>query len=148
MAQQPKSLSRVLQNNRGTLRDILSHATFIEQLNDVLLKHLPGEYAGHCQAVTLRQYILVVAADTPAWAARMRYFSAELLIKLRQEPVFRNLKKIQIRVVPRSLIPRTPPPEQKYISGKSASVIQDAVKSIKDPKLKKSLLKLARNKQK
>jgi len=148
MAQQPKSLSRVLQNNRGSLRDILSHASFIEQLNDVIRRHLPREYAGHCQAVTLRQHILVVAADTPAWAARIRYFSVELLNKLRQEPVFSNLKKIQIRVVPRSLVPRSPPSEQKYISGKSASVIQDAVKSIKDPLLKKSLLKLARNKQK
>ena len=56
------------------------------------------EIAAHAQPRSLRDGVLVVAADQPAWATQLRYLAAELLARVRAEAAAAEITEIQIRV--------------------------------------------------
>jgi predicted nucleic acid-binding Zn ribbon protein len=62
-------------------------------------EHLVGpDIAAHAEPRSLRDGVLVVAADQPAWAAQLRYMTADLLARIRSETATQEITEIQIRV--------------------------------------------------
>jgi predicted nucleic acid-binding Zn ribbon protein len=58
------------------------------------------DIAAHAQPRSLRDGVLVVIADQPAWATQLRYMAAELLDRIRAETAAEEIAEIQIRVGP------------------------------------------------
>jgi len=56
------------------------------------------EIAAHAQPRSLRDGVLVVSADQPAWAAQLRYMVSDLLARIKAETAAEEITEIQIRV--------------------------------------------------
>ena len=56
------------------------------------------DIAAHAQPRSLRDGVLVVSADQPAWATQLRYMASELLVRIQDETAGEEISEIQIRV--------------------------------------------------
>jgi predicted nucleic acid-binding Zn ribbon protein len=58
-----------------------------------------AEVAAHAEPRSLRNGVLVVAVDQPAWATQLRFLGADLLARVRDATGCSDLAEIQVRVV-------------------------------------------------
>ncbi len=56
------------------------------------------EVAAHARPCSLRDGVLVIAADQPAWAAQLRYLAPDMLARIRAGIATTEIAQIQIRV--------------------------------------------------
>jgi predicted nucleic acid-binding Zn ribbon protein len=54
--------------------------------------------AAHSKPVTLRDGVLVVAVDQPAWATQLRYLQADLLRRLGEAAGPGEISEVEVRV--------------------------------------------------
>lgn len=82
----PKRLENLLNTNAdGGLGEIVRRARNLDQLVDALQRVLPEEIGSGIRAANIRDDgELVVLAETPAWAARLR-FEADRLVAAARE---------------------------------------------------------------
>ena len=64
------------------LAAIVQQARQIILWNQRLLRELPPEMMMHCRVININTRVLIVAADSSAWAMRLRYLVPSLLIAL------------------------------------------------------------------
>ena len=77
---EPKSLSELLGTSKSELGHIAEQAQLHEDLGDRLRKSLPPELQPGFMHCSLQEDgILVVAASSPEWAARLRFESNRIL---------------------------------------------------------------------
>lgn len=97
----------------------------------------------HCQVLALRNQVLILAADSPVWAARLRFHIPRLVkqfSRLQTVP----LSTIRVRVCPASrptAVVNRPAPKRRGTVGKNA--LLQAAETVSDPELKSALQKLA-----
>jgi predicted nucleic acid-binding Zn ribbon protein len=74
------------------------------------------EIAAHAQPRSLRQGVLVISADQPAWAAQLRYLAGDLLTRIRTETGAEDIEEIRITVdgAPSSTPPSKGVPRRGY----------------------------------
>ncbi len=138
----PQRLDQVLSAPTGRLGAITSHARRLTELDALVRLCLGDELAAHCRVADLRSGRLVLAADTPAWATRLRYHTPEI----RQKLAAAGLTVAECRVVvapppPRDAEPGPPP----GMSASGASALHATAENIRDPALAAALRRLARN---
>jgi predicted nucleic acid-binding Zn ribbon protein len=73
------------------------------------------EIAAHAQPRSLRQGVLVVGADQPAWATQLRYLASDLLTRIRAETATEEISQIRITVEAPSA--RKRPPDDPFGGG-------------------------------
>jgi hypothetical protein len=93
----------------------------------------------------LRDGLLVVTADSSAWAAKLRHQQQSLAGRLRGRPELAGLRRLIVKVAP----PETMPPASSSarpfnISVQAKQVLTDAAEHIEDPELQAALRRLAR----
>ena len=80
---EPRSLQDILSNDSGSVFTRLARQ---QSDNDTLLSRiralLPSQFVQHLVAVTYREGNLVLVADSPAWANRIRFENAQLYEQL------------------------------------------------------------------
>jgi predicted nucleic acid-binding Zn ribbon protein len=57
------------------------------------------EVAAHAEPRSLRDGVLVIAVDQPAWATQLRFLGADLLARVRDATGCSDLAEIQVKVV-------------------------------------------------
>ena len=76
---EPRSLQEILSDDAGSLLTRLARQ---QSDNDTLLSRvralLPSQFAQHLVAVTYREQILVLIADSSAWANRIRFENEQI----------------------------------------------------------------------
>ncbi len=80
------------------LNELLETADQLTQLTRRIGAKLPAELARCVRVASFRDGVLVIVAASPAWAARMRYASPELLAALNNEPATAGVNSIEVRV--------------------------------------------------
>jgi len=104
---------------------------------------LPQPLDLHCLSAQRREGRLILHAGSSAWASRLRYFSRDLRIRLRDKGV--PVQKIEVRVLignPR----KTPPPRRaRTLSSDNAELIGAVAEGIGDPDLRAALQRLSRH---
>ena len=78
---------------------LLSRARALLQLESRLHALLPAPLTEHCRILSIRDTTLVLAADSPVWAARLRFHTPLLLKQLARIQAVR-LRRVRIRVRP------------------------------------------------
>jgi hypothetical protein len=138
---QPLKINKLL--GSGILASLLARSRELRRLDILLAELLPAPLNAHCRILSIRNSILVLAADSPVWAARLR-FHAPQLEKHLAEHLAGKRQTIHVRVRP----PETdlPPEPHKPViplgrQGKSA--LHQVAQSVSDPELKTALLRLA-----
>lgn len=138
----PLRISKLLKS--GAQSRLLARARLLVELDAQLQTLLAAPLQQHCRVLALREPVLVLAADSPVWAARLR-FHAPQLVRQFSLPRSMQLRSIRVRVRPPEVDATTAPPRKPVgcCGHRGAVAIQRAAENISDPELKTSLLKLA-----
>ena len=137
----PSKINRLTGGNRYS--QLLSRARDLMALAKLLNDVLPTPLNEHCSILNVADTTLILAADSPAWAARLRFHTSRLVKQLA------HYKPLKIRSVRIRVKPATPPaPPVRHLtkprqSPYVAALLKQAAESISDPALKSGLLRLA-----
>ena len=104
---------------------------------------LPDPLKAHCRLLAIREDTLVLAADSPVWATRLRFHTHQLVKQFNRNQTVK-LRTIQIRVRPPERNIPTQPRKSMLRPGKnSTTALQQVAQTVSDPGLKTALLRLA-----
>lgn len=92
-------LQSLIASPTGGVKALLDQLAKIQSLNNTLQSKLNPSLSKHCRVINLRKSTLVIAADTPAWATKMRFQQSDLLSHFRQSG-YVGLANIEIIVQP------------------------------------------------
>ena len=133
------------------LNNLYTHAKGIYALNEKLQTHLVPSLRGHCTVANYSDETLTVNAETSAWASRLRYCVPDILNYAKHECGLTRLKSVRIKVSPihnktvQSNLSSTRSVKKASLSKKSADFIKNVATSIKDPALRKSILRISKH---
>jgi len=138
---QPLKINKLL--GTGRLADLLARSCELRKMNTLLVELLPAPLNAHCRILSVRNTILVLAAESPVWAARLRFHAPQLTKQLAQNLSAKRYK-IQVRVRP----PETALPLQSHNpvirpGRQGTAALQQAAQTVSDPELKTALQRLA-----
>ena len=133
------SCSQILDNARLLL---LERARKLQRLEQAVLGLLPENVAAHCRVMNLKNEILVLAAPSSAWAARLRFAGPQLVEQLKGQFAL-NLRTIQIRIQPETVEIQTIRQPQLKLSLASGTLLAQTAQTVKHPALREALYRLA-----
>lgn len=124
---------------------LLQRARALMALDGLLAELLPAPLNEHCHVLNVRDATLVLAADSPVWAARLRFHSAQLVKQLceRQTVTVRTVR-IRVRSPQRGYRQDNPRPAARP-SARGSAMIRKAAETVSDDNLKSALLRLAKS---
>ena len=146
-------MKKVLQQSSASLDRLLQHSRYLEYLSKRVLTYLPAEFAEKIIVLGFsnknkskkeKQYALIIAAVSPAWASKLRFYTPTLKRSLCAEPQFSLLNKIVIRVTSSNTSVKKDQKDPVY-SQNSAAIIQNSAEHIENNDLKEALIRLAHN---
>ena len=140
----PISIGSYLHSRQSRqLTGLLQHLEWLTHLTRQIRKHLPPELAGRCEVIEYKADCLVLLTDSPVWAARLRYASADLQHRLATAEVL-QVHRIKVRVSPtgRSEPPRKGPAGPQ-LSAENACLLRQTAQALADRKLAAALCRLA-----
>ena len=140
MAHSLKSVRHLLQD-KPTLHHLEHETNAQRALLAEIRRLLPGELAAHCVSARLHGERLVLHADSPVWASRLRFMSAELLSLL--ENGDRSLREIKIRLLPTrgQGTKRTHPARRSQTAG---DIVAESAQHVESAPLRRALQRLSR----
>jgi len=138
---QPLKINKLL--GTGRLADLLARSGDLRKMDILLAELLPAPLNAHCRILSIRNTTLVLAADSPVWAARLRFHAPQLVKQLAQR-LSTKRHTIQVRVRPPETA-RPPRPHKPVMRPgiQGVAALQQAAQSVSDPELKTALLRLA-----
>jgi hypothetical protein len=124
---------------------LLTRARTLRKLDAELHDLVPPPLNEHCRILSVRDGTLVLAADSPVWAARLRFQSSQLVKQLSNARTV-NLRTVRVCVRhPESRHAATPARKHIPVSRKHTHTLKQAAREVTDPGLRAALLKLARH---
>ncbi len=142
-----KPVSRVLGGADGLMRSLFGRARRLAKIEQAVHALLDAEPRAHCRVANLYRDTLLVHADSPAWAARLRYMAPQLLRELhRLDPTLGTVRTLKVKVCPSTPPHTTPgprPSQAKRLSPETADFIASVARTTADPGLKRVLSSLA-----
>ncbi|MDP6184684.1 MAG: DUF721 domain-containing protein [Gammaproteobacteria bacterium] len=138
----PTRLDAIVTQN-SILRQLFRQAAEHRDL-DLRIKRLLDEpVQSHIRVAVVRDGNLVLVADSPAWAAKLRYQIPDLRRRMHENTAFPEIEAIRVKVA-KSDTPRQPDvrPPQSPLSRGAAEGVKRQAESVKDPVLREALLRL------
>lgn len=152
MPKQPlRSVGRIVSRPGGALAPLLRRATPLAALDQALARFLGAPLDGHCRLANLlpapgaMAHTAVLQAESPVWAARLRFQAPAIAEWLRREHGMPRLRSVHVRVRPGAQGPDTRPARPARMTPTAADGIRSAASGVKGEALKAALLRLARN---
>jgi hypothetical protein len=138
----PARIGKLL--GRSAASRLLARAQALRELDGLLDRHIPAPLSHHSRVMSLRDATLVLAADSPVWAARLRFHTPRLLKQLRGNPAVK-VRTVQVRVRPAESPQATGTglPKPRQLSASNADTLQQTARSVSDPGLRAALMRLA-----
>ena len=137
----PLRINKLL--GKSELARLLDRARALKKLDAELHDLIPPPLRDHCRILSIRDDTLVLAADSPVWAARLRFQAAQLVKQLTHRRTV-NLRTVRVRVRPPESRHKAPPARKHIpVSRKSFHTLRQAAREITDPRLRAALLRLA-----
>lgn len=135
MTRRPTSLGNLIFRHaplRRWMEDIRGQSLLLENL----LAQLPPDFRPHCAGARPDGDTLVVFADSPVWATRLRYEAPRILPGVG----FRNLR---VRVTPPAVPSRGEARPAPALPAAAAALLRETAEGIADPDLAGALRRLA-----
>ena len=122
---------------------LVPQARALMALETQLQALLPESLRAHCRLLAIREDTLVLAADSPVWATRLRFHAPQLVKQFNRSQTVK-LHTIQIRVrPPERIVPTQRRKSMSLRSKNSTTALQQVAQTVSDPGLKTALLRLA-----
>ncbi|MGH8570762.1 MAG: DciA family protein [Gammaproteobacteria bacterium] len=124
---------------------VLPELLDLQRLDAVIQAAMPAESRAHWRIGRLTAGTLSLFADSPVWAARLRYFAPVLLERLAGRPGAAAVRAIRVRVLVTGA--RTPSVKraEPAISRPMSDYLRQAAQSCGDARLRAVLLNLSRH---
>ena len=125
----------------GRLKQLKDETDRLREFDARLKFHVHEPLSGHMKLATIRDGCLVIQADSPTWAARLRFKTPEILASLADDGEFPPIRSIRIR----SMTEEEPPPpaaKRPSISPDSARALAAQAAFIEDDEVRGALLRL------
>lgn len=142
------SVRELIAEKSGPLRRLAAHARNITSLGDRIHEFLGVPLNRHCRLANFSDQIVVVHADSPVWAARLRYLAPQLLHYLRTDCGKTHLNDLILRVKPFQQHAPDGDSSRLRLSTGSSELILSLASTISDPELKRALEHLATHSKK
>ena len=131
---------------QGKVADLITRARHIQRVARRVAPLLGEELAAHCRVAQLDRQVLVLIADSPAWANRIRFQGPQIQRDLAAAGM--PVSRLEVRVRP----PEAPPREEipipiKPLSEHSAKCLEALASAHADSPLGAALQRLARHRQ-
>ncbi len=137
------AIQEFLKGNTGTFASLQKRAGHLQLIHEKIQSILPPPLGDHFTLANVNQNCLTLHTDSPAWAARLRFKTAEILNIIKPLCDTSPPKSIRIKVVLPSVVSTKPRRRQK-MSDTNAKLILDTANSIKDPILRDALSRLSK----
>lgn len=135
------SISRLL--GRSSYSELLARARAFRELEELINELLPPTLKPHCQFLSSHDKTLFMSADSPVWAARLRFQGSQLVKQLSKHLAV-NLRTVQVRVRAPAKVHASPRKHPGYrLSGETRKLIGQAASNISDPGLKSVLQRIS-----
>ncbi|MGA7802596.1 MAG: DciA family protein [Gammaproteobacteria bacterium] len=135
----PTQLAQILRTGAGRLWAETERRL---RLTGELHGQLPPVLHPHCQVVALSRDSVVLATDSPVWAARLRYYTPQILKHFAQRNDV-NPRTVRVRILPRTEPRQAAVPNQPILSTQNCKLLRQAADGIDHPQLQKALRRLA-----
>jgi len=139
------AIQSLLYGNDGRLATLYLRSSELRILHEKLKAKLLPPLCDHFILANIDRNILTVHTDSPAWAARLRFKTADILCHARKLCAPNCPHTIRIKVVPPVSLPKTAK-RTITLSSDNARLILDTANSISDPVLRTALIRLSRHK--
>ena len=140
MAHKPKSVRHLLKD-KPTLKRLELEVSAQKALLGEVRGLLPDDLAPHCVAARTRQQQLVLYADSPAWATRLRFAAPQLPGLLRSHHPALHEARVRLLISRGAPAPRA---RKARHSNAAAHIIQQTAMNTREPDLREALLRLSR----
>lgn len=130
---------------RGALPPrIVQRIAVLRELEEILRDCLPAECCAHCRAARLEGGTLHLVADSPAWRARLHFYSNRIIRHFNRLGKF-PVTGIQVRVTRPATPPRAPVgrPGPRPVPATTARAFELLASETDDPDLTRALRRLA-----
>jgi hypothetical protein len=126
----------------GAKLPLLERARKLQRLERAVLGLLPDNLAAHCRVMNLKNEILVLAAPSSAWAARLRFAGPELAQQLKDRFAL-NLRTVQVRIQPETHEIQTVTQQRIKLSLASGTLLAQTAETVNHAALREALYRLA-----
>lgn len=140
----PLKVEDILLDSNSILAGLYKHSLEILKLQEYIRCDIGPPLSNHLFVTNFSHDTLIVHADTPAWASRLRYQTADILNIAKNRFGLSGLESIRIKVKPLDACPPKPASTIR-LSLTSSELLRNVAESIDDPGLRSSLLQLSRN---
>ena len=94
-------VNKLLRAQKGDVAELVTHARQLNNLSCIIQAMLDTSLADHCDLAHFDGSRMVIVADSPAWATRLRFSVDTLVSQLKQySNKFHRLSKIEVVVRP------------------------------------------------
>lgn len=140
-----QNLSSLLRRNPQIQR-LYNQAKTLQKLQAHLEKNLPLGLSDHCQVAALADGVLTLYTESPAWAAKLRFLTADLLKVFQNDTTLGAVNTIRVKARPPVSKPEpVAAKEQKRLSATTVQLLRQVADNTEDPDLRRSLLQLSEN---
>lgn len=140
----PEPLAKLLPTRDRKFGALIERGRLLRQLSESVRDCLPLACAEHCAVANYHDGQLVLATESPAWSARLRFHARDVTRLLKDRHGLR-VRQVRVVVSPAAVSPTPKRGARRDLSHKSAELLQQAAAGIEDPALRGALLRLARN---
>lgn len=135
-------LQKLLEANPQGVARLLAQTRELTALAEVMARGLSPHLLSHCRLANLRGGILVLQADSPVWASRLRY-SLPALIEHLQGHGWPQVKEARVRVKPP--LPPALPGRRAVMSDKTGTLLKTVAAACTDPEMAAAWRRLSRH---
>jgi hypothetical protein len=116
-----------------------------ETLLNLVRDFLPAPVDQHCIKAIPHKDVLVLLAESSAWASRLRYLGQDLLQRLKNRQVHFKRIQIKISVIPKPSDRKKPLKQARLLTMENAKLLRCLAESMHDEELKLALQRLSQH---
>ncbi|MCH7335715.1 DUF721 domain-containing protein [Acinetobacter sp. NIPH 2699] len=129
----------------GNLTFLTTQVTQWTQLTKIIQPLLPQPE--QWQVVCYQHGVLIITGENQAMISQLSYLQSHYVAQLAQLEGLHDLRKIQVRLRHKVIVPKEPSPSTKVLTSETQELLRSAAEYVSDPKLSQALLRLASNKK-
>ena len=147
MSKNPVPVATLLSPRGKQLNPLIIEAKRLTQIKILLNQSLDYQIAEHIEVCKVEKNLLILLTDSPVWATRLRYMQQQIIGRLHQYALTKNISKISIKVRPLNLKNQKPKQASRHmaLSKSAADQILEETQGISDPKLKAAFERIAKH---
>ncbi len=137
------NINAILKNGPDISR-VISHSYSLLKLQSVIRSHIKTPESEHIYLASVSQDALILYTDSPAWAAKLRFRTQQLIDIIRNYTEFPQINTIRIKVSP-ALIHTEDTTEFTGLSPKTTKYLEEMAENMPDPQFKAAFAKLSKH---